>query len=54
MREKIGQASQLITQVVVPWRIAVIQFLAPLGTLGAIGIIVPLFFVEKTVDRIQA
>jgi len=41
--EKINQAGQLIAQAAIPWWVSVIQFLAPLGALGAIGIIVFLF-----------
>lgn len=38
--DKIDQAGQLITQAAIPWWVSVIQFLASLGALGAIGIIV--------------
>jgi len=41
--DKIDQAGQLIAQAAIPWWVSVIQFLAALGTLGAIGIIVFLF-----------
>jgi hypothetical protein len=46
--EKIGQAGQLIAQAAIPWWVPVIQFLAPLGILGAILILVLLYFVAKS------
>ena len=45
--DKIDQAGQLIAQAATPWWVSVIQFLAPLGALGAIVIIVLLFFVAR-------
>ena len=41
--DKIEQAGQMIAQAAIPWWVSVIQFLAPLGALGAIGIIAFLF-----------
>lgn len=45
--DKISQAGQLIAQAAIPWWVPVIQFLATMGTFGAIGIIVLLFLVAK-------
>ena len=45
--EKIDQAGQLIAQAATPWWVSVIQFLAPLGTIGAIGIVGLLFMMKK-------
>ena len=45
--DKIEQTGQLIVQAAIPWWVSVIQFLAALGTLGAIGIIVLLYFVAR-------
>lgn len=45
--EKISQAGQLIAQAAIPWWIPIIQFLATLGILGAIGIIVLLSLVAR-------
>jgi len=45
--DKIDQAGQLIAQAATPWWVSVTQFLKPLGALGAIGIIVLLFFVAR-------
>jgi hypothetical protein len=45
--EKIADAGQLIAQAAIPWWMPVIQFLAPLGIIGGICIIVVLFLVAK-------
>lgn len=45
--EKISEAGELIAQTAIPWWIPVIQFFAPLGIIGAIVIIVLLFFVAS-------
>jgi hypothetical protein len=45
--DKIDQAGQLIAQAAIPWWVSVIQFLAPLGFIGAIGILVLLFLISK-------
>ena len=43
--EKISKAGELIAQTATPWWIPVIQFLVPLGIIGAIVIVALLFFV---------
>ena len=45
--DKIDQGGQLIAQAATPWWVSVVQFLEPLGVLGAIGIIVLLVFVTR-------
>ena len=50
--DKIEQAGQLIAQAAIPWWVSVIQFLAALGTLGAIGIIVFLFLTSAKKWRV--
>ncbi|MFO7996672.1 MAG: hypothetical protein R6U93_05985 [Dehalococcoidia bacterium] len=45
--DKIDQAGTLMAQAAIPWWVSVTQFLADLGTLGAVGIILLLFFVAK-------
>jgi len=43
--EKISKAGELIAQAAIPLWVPVIQFFAPLGMIGAIVILVLLFFV---------
>jgi hypothetical protein len=45
--EKIDQAGQLIAQAAIPWWVSVIQFLASLGIIGAILILIFLYLVAK-------
>jgi hypothetical protein len=45
--EKITKAGELIAQAAIPWWLPVINFLAPLGIIGFILIIVLLFYIAK-------
>ncbi len=45
--DKVDQVGQLIAQAATPWWVPVIQFLVPLGIIGAILILVLLYFVAK-------
>jgi hypothetical protein len=43
----IDQAGQIIAQAAIPWWMSVIQFLAPLGIIGSIGVVVLLVLVAR-------
>jgi hypothetical protein len=45
--ENISQGGELIAQAAIPWWITVIQFLAPLGLIGAILILIVLFYASR-------
>ena len=45
--ENISKGGELIANAAIPWWVTVIQFLAPLGTIGAILILVVLFYVSR-------
>ena len=45
--ENVSQGGELIAQAAIPWWITAIQYLAPLGLIGAILILVILVYVSR-------
>jgi hypothetical protein len=45
--ENLAEVGPIIAQAAIPWWISVIEFLTKFGTVGAIGILVLLFFIAK-------